>query len=117
MNKSNVIDLKDLALLTTDPLTRLLKSGAQQLIQQAVEAELAKFLSNYTGAKTDEGGAAVVRNGYLPKREILTGVGRVTVQVPKIRSKTGKPVTFRSKLVPRMYAKQNRWSQRSLDCI
>ena len=28
-----------------DPLTELLRSGAQQLIQQAVEAELAELLS------------------------------------------------------------------------
>jgi len=41
-----------------------------------------------------------VRNGYLPEREIQTGIGPVTVQVPKVRSKTGEAVTFRSALVP-----------------
>ena len=29
-----------------------------------------------------------------------TGVGAVNVKVPKVRSKTGKPVSFRSALVP-----------------
>ncbi len=41
-----------------------------------------------------------MRNGYLPKRELQTGIGPVTVQIPKIRSKDGTPVTFHSALVP-----------------
>jgi transposase-like protein len=42
----------------------------------------------------------VVRNGYQPQREIQTGIGPVTVQVPKVRSSDGKPVSFHSALVP-----------------
>jgi putative transposase len=42
----------------------------------------------------------VVRNGYLPDREIQTGIGPVTVQIPKVRAEAGKPVTFCSALVP-----------------
>ena len=42
----------------------------------------------------------VVRNGYLPEREVLTGVGLVSARVPKARSRTGEPVVFRSSLVP-----------------
>ena len=42
----------------------------------------------------------MVRNGYQPEREIQTGIGPVTVKVPKVRAKDGKPVTFRSALVP-----------------
>jgi len=41
-----------------------------------------------------------VRNGYQPERAIQTGIGPVTVQVPKVRAKDGRPVTFRSALVP-----------------
>ena len=41
-----------------------------------------------------------MRNGYLPERELQTGVGPVTVRVPKVRAKTGEAVTFRSALVP-----------------
>jgi len=42
----------------------------------------------------------VVRNGYQPERDIQTGIGPVTVKVPKIRSRDGKPVSFHSALVP-----------------
>ncbi len=99
MNKHNVISLQDREQLS-DSLTELLRSGAQQLIHQAVEAELTEFLSNYSDQMTDAGQAAVVRNGYHPERPLQTGIGPVTVKIPKVRSRTGAPVTFRSALVP-----------------
>lgn len=83
-----------------DPLTELLRGGAKRLIQQAVEAELGELLSSYEGETDELGRAAVVRNGYLPEREVVTGVGPVSVKVPKVRSRTGEPVVFRSSLVP-----------------
>ncbi len=100
MNENNVIDLKDPAQLTIDPLTELLKQGARKLIQQAVEDELKLYLAQYTDKKTEDGHAAVVRNGHLPERELQRGIGPVTVKVPKVRSKDGSPVTFHSALVP-----------------
>lgn len=41
-----------------------------------------------------------MRNGYLPERALQTGVGPVTVKIPKVRAKMGEPVTVRSALVP-----------------
>ena len=78
-----------------------------QLISQAVEAEFQDLLRAHAGRRTEEGKAGVVRNGYLPAREIQTGIGPVTVQIPKVRSKMGEPV-FRSALVnhvPWLYLK------------
>lgn len=83
-----------------DPLTELLRSGARQLLQQAIEAEVAQLLADYAGRQDEQGRAALVRNGYLPEREVLTGVGTVTVKVPKVRSRTEEAVVFRSSLVP-----------------
>jgi len=83
-----------------DALTELLREGAQQLLKQAVEAELAEFLAPHAGRRDEHGRAAVVRNGYLPEREVLTGIGPVAVRVPKVRSRTEEPVVFRSSLVP-----------------
>lgn len=99
MKKSNVIDLGGRE-GSRDPLTELLRSGARQLIQQAVDAELQELLSSHSERRLEDGRAGVVRNGYLPEREIQTGLGPVTVKIPKVRSKTGEPVTFRSALVP-----------------
>jgi len=81
-------------------LTELLRTGAQQLIATAVEAELAGYLAQFSGLRTDAGHAAVVRNGHHPARPFQTGIGPVSVRIPKARSKDGTPVTFRSALVP-----------------
>ncbi len=83
-----------------DPLTELLRKGARQLLQTAVEAELEAFLTEFKEHKTPDGLAGVVRNGHHPERAVQTGIGPVTVKIPKVRSKVGKPVTFRSALVP-----------------
>jgi transposase-like protein len=99
MSKSNVIEYEGRA-GSIDPLTELLRSGARQLLQQAIEAEVQEMLAAHSGRLLDDGRAGVVRNGYLPEREIQTGIGPVTVQIPKVRAKTGKPLTFRSALVP-----------------
>lgn len=99
MRKNNVLEFQGRE-IRLDPLTELLRKGAQDLIGQAVELELAELLAQYSDCRTSEGKAAVVRNGYHPQRELQTGIGPVTVRIPKVRSKSGEPVTFRSALVP-----------------
>ena len=83
----------------SDVLSELLRDGAQHLIHQAVELELNEYFSQHQRLTAD-GRIALVRNGYLPKREILTGIGPVSVRIPKVRSRDGEPLTFRSALVP-----------------
>ena len=85
---------------TTDALTDLLRAGAQQLIATAVEAELASYLAQFADLRTEAGHAAVVRNGHHPARLVQTGIGPVSVRIPKVRSKDGTRVTFWSALVP-----------------
>lgn len=99
MRKSKVLEVQGQE-QEVDPLRELLRKGAGQLIYRAVEAEVQELLSEYSDRRTEDGKAGVVRNGYHPERELQTGVGPVTVQIPKIRSKTGEPVTFHSALVP-----------------
>jgi transposase-like protein len=99
MNKSAVIALED-RVERLDPLTELLRAGARQLIEQAVETELQELLVAHAGRLLADGRAGVVRNGYLPEREIQTGLGPITVRIPKVRVKTGESVTFHSALVP-----------------
>jgi len=83
-----------------DSLMDLMRTGAQKLIAQALQAEVAELLAAYGDHRDDHGHAQVVRSGYQPARDIQTGIGPVTVQVPKVRSRQGKPVTFHSALVP-----------------
>ena len=77
-------------------MTEVLRNGARALIERAVEIELAEYMAQYSGHRTADDKAGVVRDGYLPERQLQTGLGPVTVKIPKVRSKTGAPVTFRS---------------------
>lgn len=93
---------------TRDTLTEVIRAGARKLIAQALEAEVAELVATYTDQQDEQGRAVVVRNGHQPKREIQTGIGPVTVEVPKVRSRRGKPVSFRSALVPPYVRKTGR---------
>ena len=83
-----------------DPLTELLRSGARDLLRQAVEAELQAFLDDYADHRLADGRRAVVRNGHQPERTIQTGIGEVAVRLPKIRDRSGAGVRFHSGLLP-----------------
>lgn len=57
--------------------------GARELIGkavQAVQAELAELLQAYSNVELLDGRRAVVRNGDLPERQVLTGAGPVPVR-------------------------------------
>jgi transposase-like protein len=82
------------------PLEELVRRGAREILRQAIEAEVEAFLEAFAGVKRIDGRQAVVRNGSLPPREILTGVGPVQVQVPKVRDRSGTGVKFHSALAP-----------------
>jgi putative transposase len=98
MRKSSKTEAGDRA--DRDVFTEVLRTGARKLIAQALEAEMAELLASYAEQRDEEGRALVVRSGHHPEREIQTGIGPVPVQVPKVRSRQGEPVTFRSALVP-----------------
>jgi transposase-like protein len=89
-----------------DLLTELLRSGARRLIAQAVKAELETFLEKHAGRLFD-GRRAVVRNGALPSRSVLTGIGNVEIQVPKVRDRSGGGAVFHSTILP-PYLKRSR---------
>lgn len=99
MKKDTVVEFRR-PQLEQDLLSTMLREGARHLIAQAVRAEFEDFLAGYSGQRAVDGRRAVVRNGFQPEREILTGLGPVAVQVPKARSRGEEPAVFRSSLVP-----------------
>ena len=100
MKKDSVVQLHGPA-EARDELTELLRSGARRLLEEALAAELEEFMSEVASRRDERGRAGVVRNGYQPEREVLTGIGAVAVKLPKVRSRDGEQAVFRSKLVPR----------------
>ena len=75
MAKDNLIDLKKPEAFVNDPITDILRQGARRLLTAALEAEIHEFLQRYKEITDDKGRQRVVRNGYLPEREIQTGIG------------------------------------------
>ena len=102
MSKDNLIEFKAPASDATfsDALSDLVRAGAREIIAKAVEAELQTFLSGYEELRDEQGRKGVVRNGYLPERTVMTGIGEVSVQVPKVRDRTGSGIKFNSLLLP-----------------
>ncbi|QZZ19890.1 IS256 family transposase [Leptothermofonsia sichuanensis E412] len=102
MSKDNLIAFQagESSASFRDALTELVRNGARQIIAEVVEAELQEFLAQYKDLKDEQGRKAVVRNGYLPERTIVTGVGEVEIQVPKVRDRTHSGIKFNSSLLP-----------------
>ncbi len=100
MSKDTMIEARKPEEGTRDNLTDLVREGAKRLIAEAVDAELSTMLAQFAHYQDQSGRRHVVRNGYLPEREILTGIGPVSVRVPKVRDRSGTRIKFTSALVP-----------------
>lgn len=89
-----------IALPVPDALTEVLRSGARELLQQAIEAEVAAFVAQHRELKDEYQHQRVVRNGYQPERTIQTGIGEVAVKAPRVRDRQGA-IKFSSSILPR----------------
>ena len=86
MNKSNVVFIQTQVSGKAD-LEQLLRQGAQRMLQQAIENEVQEFVDAHGLARTSDDRQAVVRNGSLPARQIVTGLGALEVQQPRVRDR------------------------------
>ncbi len=105
MENDNVVELKIPADIhhKHDMLTEVIRSNAKHLLAAAVEIEVANFIIENQQILED-GRARLVRNGYLPEREITTGIGPIEAKVPRVRDREGKgdeKIRFESSIVPK----------------
>lgn len=106
MDKDNVVRIETqapaVALASRSALEELLCQGAQRMLQQAIENEVQEFLEAHASVRTKQDRQAVVGNGSLPARKILTGLGALKVEQPRVRDlrETGQ-VVFTSNILPR----------------
>lgn len=88
-----------------DALTEVLRGGARQLLEQAIEAEVAAYIAEHADQTDVHGHRLVVRNGYLPERQIQTGIGPVAVCQPRVNDKRlnedGQRIRFSSQILPK----------------
>jgi putative transposase len=87
-----------------DVLTEVLRRGAQQMLATAVENEVAEYLAAHREQLDEHGHRLVVRNGHMPARTILTGLGSLDVTQPRVHDKRvgpdGQRMRFTSAILP-----------------
>lgn len=85
-----------------DVMTEILRVGAQKMLAEMIHAEVDDWLARHAEVRDERGRRQVVRNGYLPEREIATGVGSVKVKQPRVRDRRpeGEAEPFSSKILP-----------------
>lgn len=91
-------------LTSKDAITEVLRRGARRLLAVAFEDEVEAFVAEFADVRDEQGRRSVVRNGYLPERELVTGIGPVAIEQPRVRvraTKNGVEIPkFTSKLLP-----------------
>jgi putative transposase len=99
MKKDTILGVKNPE--SVDVVTQLIRDNARRIIAEAIEIELETFLESVSEQLAD-GRSRIVRNGYLPERSLMTGVGQVTVQVPRVRDRSDgdEKISFKSALIP-----------------
>jgi putative transposase len=95
--------------LATEPvvhatLEQIARDGARRALQQAIEDEVAQYVDAHREHRDDAGRRLVVRNGHKPPRTILSGLGPIQVQQPRVDDRrvdeNGVRFRFTSKILP-----------------
>jgi transposase-like protein len=102
MKKDTVVELKKPEVVAEDPLMEIIRKGARDMLQRALEAEVEDFLAQFEKIRDESGKRMVTRNGFLPERNIQTGIGDIAVKAPRVadRRKTGTKIKFSSNILP-----------------
>ena len=90
-----------LGLPTLDDLALM---GARQLLQRALEEEVAAYLERHREARDATGHALVVRNGKARPRHVTCGAGTLRVSAPRVNDRRvdaqGQRQRFSSRILP-----------------
>ena len=92
-----------------DLLERLARNGARSALQAALEEEVDQFLQKFMHFRNDKGHRMAVRNGYMPERTILSGIGPLAIRQPRVDDRglgnTEEGQRFSSAILPRFMRK------------
>jgi len=85
-----------------DVLGEILRQGAREMLARTIQAEVADWIDAHAHVTDTAGRRQVVRNGSHPERDILTGLGPITVQQPRVldRRPAGQRETFTPNVLP-----------------
>ena len=92
-----------------DLLERLARNGARSALQAALEEEVSQFLQKFMHFRDGKGHRMAVRNGYMPERTILSGIGPLAIRQPRVDDRglgdTEGGQRFSSAILPRFMRK------------
>lgn len=102
-SKNEVFNQEEVAPLSLDELVYL---GAIERVKFALEKERMEFLEARKGLRLEDGRSGFVGNGYGKERSLLTPVGELKLQVPRVENRgitgeDGETETFESTIAPR----------------
>lgn len=80
-------------------LDEICRAGAIKMLQHCIEMEAAGYLERHAGHVDEQGHRLVVRNGHLPERNLVTGIGPVQVKQPRVLDKRPGE-RFTSRILP-----------------
>lgn len=89
---------------TLSELEKLAREGAKKMLQAAMENEVQEFILKYSSFTDTEGCRIVVKNGYLPEREIISGLGPLKIKQPRVDDRKLTDYgheRFSSKIIPK----------------
>ena len=78
-----------------DALTEVIAQSAKEILAAAVQAEARQWIVERSALRDQNGHRLVVANGYLPERQVLTGIGPVSIKQPRIEDR--RPADQREK--------------------
>lgn len=81
-------------------LDEMLRDGARKMLQEAIEAEVALYIQDCQELRDPMNRRIVKRNGHLPERSILTGIGSLNIRQPRVKDKR-EGVAFSSVILPK----------------
>ena len=86
-------------------LEEVIIEGARKMLKLALENEVEEFITKHSNLVDEDGKKIVSRNGYMPQREILTGIGPLTIKQPRVDDRNLKTCSrderFSSNILPR----------------
>jgi putative transposase len=85
---------------TWSVLEQLARKGARQMLQQALDLEVGEYIQAHRQDAESLGRKTVVRNGYYPKRSIISGIGPISIRQPLVDDRK-EPERFTSMILPK----------------
>ena len=82
-------------------LEQIAREGAQKMLKLALENEVDEYVEKHSSKVDRNGKRIVVKNGSMPKRDIVTGIGPLTIKQPRVDDRSLANQRFTSNILPR----------------